>query len=87
MITRLPEDLERFVQAKVESGRFKSADEAIAAALRLLRQREEAEEERLIEGIQRGLDDVQSGRTQPLAQAFADIRRDLKLPVANEIQD
>ena len=44
MNTHLPEDLERFVQAKVRSGRFTSSDEAITEAVRLLRQREEAEE-------------------------------------------
>lgn len=39
-----------------------------------------AEQARVIEGIRRGLDDVQAGRTQPLAEAFAEIRRDLDLP-------
>src|SRR5579871_2912641 len=41
MIARLPIDLERFVQAAVQSGRFASPDEAIAQAVRLLRRREE----------------------------------------------
>ena len=48
--------------------------------MRLLQQREEAEEARVLGGIQHGLEDMQAGRTQPLAEAFADIRRDLKLP-------
>jgi prevent-host-death family protein len=38
-----------------------------------------AEEANVIEGIRRGLQDVAAGRTQPIADAFADIRRDLKL--------
>jgi antitoxin ParD1/3/4 len=76
----LPADLEQFVQAKVRSGRSSSSDEAITAALRLLRQQEEAEEARVLEGIRQGLDDMRAGRTQPLAEAFADIRRDLNLP-------
>jgi putative addiction module CopG family antidote len=80
MIARLPVDLERFVQAKVQSGRFASSDEAIAEAVRLLQRREEAEEARVLEGIRRGLEDMRAGRTQPLAEAFADIRRDLNLP-------
>jgi putative addiction module CopG family antidote len=80
MNARLPADLERFVQAKVRSGRFTSSDEAITAAVRLLRQQEEDEDARVLEGIRQGLEDVQSGRTQPLAEAFADIRRDLNLP-------
>ncbi len=80
MNTHLPADLEQFVQAKVQSGRFTSHDEAIAAGVRLLRQQEEAEEARTLEGIRQGLDDMHGGRTQPLAEAFADIRRDMNLP-------
>ena len=80
MTLNLPEDLQRFVQAKVQSGRFVSPDEAITEAVRLLRQREEAEEARALEGIRQGLEDMRTGRTQPLAEAFADIRRDLNLP-------
>jgi putative addiction module CopG family antidote len=76
----LPADLEQFVQAKVRSGRFSSSDEAITAAVRLLRQQEEAEESRVLEGIRQGLEDVRVRRTEPLAEAFADIRRDLNLP-------
>lgn len=80
MNTHLPPDLEQFVQAKVQSGRFTSSDEAITVAVRLLRQQEEAEEIRVLKGIQQGLDDMRAGRTQPLAEAFADISRDLNLP-------
>jgi antitoxin ParD1/3/4 len=76
----LPEDLERFVQAQVQSGRFTSSDEAISEAVRLLRQREDAEEARTLERIRQGLEDMKAGRTQPLAEAFADIRHDLNLP-------
>jgi putative addiction module CopG family antidote len=83
--TRLPADVEQFVQAKVQSGRFSSAGEAITAAMRSLRQQEEAKEARALEGIRQGLDDVRAGRTQPLAEAFADIRRDLSLPGVHEI--
>ena len=48
--------------------------------MRLLREQEEAEEARVLEGIRQGLEDMRAGRTQPLVQAFADIRRDLGLP-------
>ncbi len=80
MTTHLPADLEQFVKAKVQSGRFTSSDEAITEAVRLLRQREEADEARVLEGISQGLEDMRAGRTQPLEEAFADIRRDLNLP-------
>ena len=39
-----------------------------------------AEEARVLEGIRLGLEDVRAGRTQPLDEAFADIRRELELP-------
>lgn len=42
MTIHLPEDLERYVQMKIASGRFASEDEAIGEAVRLLRQKEEA---------------------------------------------
>ena len=80
MNTHLPADLEQFVQAKVRSGRFTSPDEAIAAAVRLLRKREEAEEARVLEGIRQGLEDMHAGRGRPAEEVFAEIRRELNLP-------
>ena len=80
MNTQLPEDLEQFVQAKVRSGRFTSSDEAITEAVRLLRQREEAEEARALEGIRQGLGDMRAGRGRPAEEVFAEIRREFKLP-------
>jgi hypothetical protein len=38
------------------------------------------EQVRVLEGIRQGLEDMYAGRTQPLAEAFADIRRDQNLP-------
>jgi antitoxin ParD1/3/4 len=75
-----PADLEQFVQAKVRSGRFSSPAEALIAALRLLRQQEEAEEARVVEGIRQGLDDMHAGRGRPAEEVFSDIRRDFNLP-------
>src|SRR5260370_37295621 len=43
MTIHLPEDLERYVQMKIRSGRFASEDEAIGDAVGLLQQKEEAE--------------------------------------------
>ena len=39
-----------------------------------------AADAKMLAGIQRGLEDIRAERTQPLAEAFADIRRDLDLP-------
>jgi antitoxin ParD1/3/4 len=79
MNTHLPSDLEQFVQAKVRSGRFTSSDEAIAEAVRLLRQREEAEEAQVLKSIQRGLEDMRAGRGRPAEEVFAEIRREFNL--------
>ena len=80
MNTQLPADLEQFVESKVRSGRFSSADEAITAAVRLLRKQEEAEEARVLEGIRQGLEDMRAGRGRAAEDVFADIRRELNLP-------
>ena len=61
-------------------GRFSSPDEALAPAVRLLRQREEAEEARVLEGIRHGLDDMRAGRGRPAKEVFADLRREFNLP-------
>jgi putative addiction module CopG family antidote len=80
MTLNLPEDLERYVQAKVQSGRIASHDEAITEAVRLLRQHEDAEEARVLAGIQQGLDDMKAGRGRPADEVFAEIRRESNLP-------
>jgi antitoxin ParD1/3/4 len=80
MTIHLPTDLERFIEAKVRSGRFSSRDAAIAAAVRLLRQQEDAEDARVLEGIRQGLEDIRAGRCRPAAEVFAEIRRELDLP-------
>jgi antitoxin ParD1/3/4 len=80
MNTQLPADLEQFVQAQVRRGRFASTEEAITAAVRLLRRQEEGEEARVLEGIRQGLEDMRAGRGRPAEEVFAEIRRELNLP-------
>jgi putative addiction module CopG family antidote len=77
MTIHLPEGLQRFVQAKVRSGRFTSSDEAITEAVRLLQQLEEAS---TLEGIRQGMEDMKAGRGRPAEEVFADIRREFNLP-------
>jgi PHD/YefM family antitoxin component YafN of YafNO toxin-antitoxin module len=43
---------------------------------------DELEQARDLEGIRQGLEDMRAGRTIPLDEAFADIRRELGLPQA-----
>lgn len=80
MITHLPADLEQFVKAKVQSGPFTSSDEAITEAVHLLRQREEAEEASVLQGIGQGLADMHAGGGRPAEEGIADIRREFHLP-------
>ena len=79
MTFHLSEELERFLQTKIQSGRFASEDEAMTEALKLLRQREEAREARTLEGIRQGLEDMKAGRGQPADEVFAEIRREFNL--------
>ena len=86
MNLRLPERWESFVNSQVQSGHFVSSEELMGEALKLLESqiRDEAE---TLEGIRRGLEDVDAGRTQPLAEAFVEIRRDLDLPDGQHATD
>lgn len=80
MDAHISERWEPFIRAQVQSGRFASEDELLDEALRLLERNQAAEKARDIEGIRQGLEDMRAGRTQPLDEAFADIRRELSLP-------
>jgi putative addiction module CopG family antidote len=75
MTITVSKDVESWINAAVQSGRFTSAGEAVAEAVRLLRQREEAEEARVLEGIRRGLDDVNAGRTVSLEDFKEHVRK------------
>ncbi len=76
MHIELPPDLEPFVEQEFASGRYATRDEVVARALRWLRdERQEA-----VSGIRQGLDDFAAGRTQPLPEAFADLRKEFGVP-------
>lgn len=47
MNVSLTDELERFIKAKVESGRYTSSSEVVREALRLLEKRDEQEAEKL----------------------------------------
>lgn len=57
----LSKELERFVQEEVRLGRYNDADELIAEALRLLKQRQDLVRE-LDNTIEEGLADAAAGR-------------------------
>ena len=65
----LGETLEAFLAELVASGRYSSADEAVREALNLLRQREAAWA-KLEADLQKGVDDIDAGRTIPADEVF-----------------
>jgi antitoxin ParD1/3/4 len=79
MTIHLSGERERLVRSFVQGGRFASEDEVIDEALRLLRQREDAEQARVLEGIRHGIEDMKAGRSRPADEVFADIRREFNL--------
>ncbi len=75
----LTDQLEQFVQAKVESGHYENASEVIRAALRTL-DREEKQNEVKVAVLRRAIDE---GDTSGIASGdvFGRIRKTLNLPV------
>ncbi|MDH3718656.1 MAG: type II toxin-antitoxin system ParD family antitoxin [Planctomycetota bacterium] len=76
MQIELPPELEPFVEQEFATGRYASREEVVVQAIRWLCE----ERQKAVSGIKQGLDDVAAGRTQPVSEAFADIRREFGVP-------
>jgi len=74
----LTDELDRFVLAKVESGRYENASEVIRAALRTL-ERDEQEYEAKLAVLRAAIDEGDASGTSR-GSAFARVRRTLNLP-------
>ena len=72
----IPTDLESFVEQEFATGRYATREEVVVQALCWLRE----ERQQAVSGIRQGLSDAAAGRTQPLAEALADIRKELGVP-------
>jgi len=72
MHIELPPELEPFVEQEFATGRYATREDVVVEALCLLRDERRA----AVSGIRQGLDDVAAGRTQPLGEALADIRKE-----------
>jgi putative addiction module CopG family antidote len=72
MQIELPSELEPFVDQEFATGRYATRQEVVVQALRWLREERQA----AALGIKQGLDDAAAGRTQPIAEAFAEIRKE-----------
>ena len=72
MQIELPSEFEPLVEQEFATGRYATRVEVVVQALRWLREERQA----AALGIKQGLDDVTAGRTQPVTEAFADIRKE-----------
>lgn len=66
MNVTIPKSLEALVKEKIEEGHYSNEDEVVADALRLMQARDEAAQiklARLKDAIDRGYEDVATGRT------------------------
>lgn len=85
----LPTELEQFVQRKIEEGDYQSPEEAVSAALRLLRKHEdESHGQQPANGHQdpqtRSADDVLQAISNALSTGKQDLARKLALDGANQ---
>jgi len=60
MSTVIPPELEAFVESEIASGKYRSREEVLTEALRLLRERE-GKLERLRTDLQAGLNELEAG--------------------------
>jgi antitoxin ParD1/3/4 len=74
----LTDELDHFVRAKVDSGRYENASEVVRAALRTL-EREEQEYEAKLAAL-RGAIDAGDASGVAKGSAFARVRKTLRLP-------
>jgi antitoxin ParD1/3/4 len=68
----LTPELERYVQDKVESGEYCSAEDVIQTALSLLHREQQTASVR--EAIEEGIADFEAGRSAPMDEVFAELR-------------
>jgi antitoxin ParD1/3/4 len=87
MNVSLTPELEQMIQEKVASGLYASASEVVREALRIMRTRDEARQQKLEElrrDIAEGLADLDAGRVYDADEVFAEIRADLEQQIREE---
>ena len=75
MNVSLTDELEKWIEARVSAGLYRSSSEVVREALRLLREHEELkalQREELRRSIKVGTDDLDAGRSRPLDVAVID---------------
>lgn len=76
MNVSLTPELDHFINEQVKSGRYRSASEAVRAAIRLLQEREEEREAKLAalrKAVERGVEELDRGEGISGAQVFDEI--------------
>lgn len=71
----LPPDLKPFVEQEFSTGRYSSREEVIIQAIVWLRD----ERTRALQGIQEGIQDLNTGKVQSVADAFSDLKLEFGL--------
>ena len=74
----LGETLEAVVNDLVARGRYHSKSEVLREGIRLVQEREAALAE-FYQKLDRGLDDIEAGRTRPAEEVFAELRAKYQL--------
>ncbi|MCL1471009.1 type II toxin-antitoxin system ParD family antitoxin [Argonema antarcticum] len=72
-------ELEQFIDERVKSGRYSSADEVVEEALWLLRERDRTQSERLAElkaKIREGIEELDRGEGIDGEEVFAELEED-----------
>ena len=78
-----PADVQQRVLEQMSTGNYSSEDELLRDALRALEEERQAiieEDPIVIEGIRRGLADMEAGRCRPLAEFDAEFRAKHNIP-------
>lgn len=70
-----PPELDRLIREELATGVYASEDDLLLAAVRALRDREEA-----LAGIQEGLSDLEAGRVRSLERVDAELRDKYGIP-------
>lgn len=71
----LPPDLKPFVEQEFSTGRYSSREEVIIQAIVWLRD----ERTQALQGIQEGIQDLNTGKVQSVADAFSDLKLEFGL--------
>ncbi|XWK87264.1 MAG: type II toxin-antitoxin system ParD family antitoxin [Phormidium sp.] len=81
MNVALRKELEEFIDERVKSGRYSSADEVVEEALWLLRERDRTQSERLAElkaKIREGIEASERGEVVDGEEFFAELEEDIR---------